>query len=68
MSTLSTADRTRTAEFSAKRLELGYTQKELAALLGVGVSALSHWEGYQSKVNPAAFRLLQHLPPKMEQK
>lgn len=68
MSGLPTYDLDRIAEFSAKRLELGYTQKELAALLSVGTTTLSHWEQYISRVDPTAFKLLMLLPKKDKSK
>jgi DNA-binding transcriptional regulator YiaG len=42
----------------AARARLGLVQREMAAVLGVDLSALQRWEGGQRAVQPAAARLV----------
>jgi DNA-binding transcriptional regulator YiaG len=46
------------AGMQAARARLGLVQREMAAVLGVDLSALQRWEGGQRGVPPAAARLV----------
>jgi DNA-binding transcriptional regulator YiaG len=54
-------------ELQRRRGELGLTQSELAARLGVSLRAVQHWEGGDRRVPEPVARLLAALRPRRSQ-
>jgi transcriptional regulator with XRE-family HTH domain len=53
-----------TTEYRTQRLSLGYTQGQLAAILGIPRTAISRRETGQQRITAEAVRAIKSLRPK----